>query len=59
MHPMVGGTFFQCRVEVQSAVASRGDWVYPAIPQANNTYGFVNMMALEGVRGAHTAVGVD
>jgi hypothetical protein len=54
---MVGGTFFQCRVEVQSAVASRGD--YPAIPQANNTYGFVNMMALEGVRGAHPAVGVD
>lgn len=56
---MVGGTFFQCLVEVQSAVASRGDWVYPAIPQANNTYGFVNMMALEGVRGAHPAVGVD
>jgi hypothetical protein len=53
---MVGGYVLPESRRGQSAVASRGDWVYPAIPQADSTCGFFNIMTLEGTYRAHATV---
>jgi hypothetical protein len=60
MHPMVGGlrsSSVSSRGSLQSRVGEIG--FTQQFPQTDSTYGFFNMMTLEGVYGAHAAVSVD